>query len=176
MSASDKLLFETSRLRLLGLQAGDEERLQAVFSAAGDYFLTVTGRPEADPDAAAREIAATSSIPGRRIGLLELREEGEPAGAIGWWQGHPEPDIALLGMLVVVPTLRGRGLAREALGGLERWLRDQEIRRVRTGVGAGDTQKHALLAALGFEPLDERRHVSLDRGRVMIALFEKPVA
>jgi hypothetical protein len=54
-------------------------------------------------------------------------------------------------------------------------LAGRGLRRLRTGVGAGDTQKHALLGALGFHPLDARTHVDLDRGRVMLALFERPL-
>lgn len=176
MTPSGPVLFETPRLRLRSLERGDEALLQEVFAAAGDYFLSITGRAAPDPDAAAREIAAAGSIAGRRVALLEPCEAGEAVGALGWWEAHPEPDTALLGMLLVVPALRGTGLGREAIAGLEGWLRSRGVRRVRTAVGAGDAARHALLVALGFVALDQRRHVSLDRGRVMLAFFEKPVA
>ncbi|HET8656320.1 MAG TPA: GNAT family N-acetyltransferase [Longimicrobiaceae bacterium] len=166
-------LFATPRLRARLLTMGDEDALQEVFQAGGDYFLEVTGRPEPDEDAAVREIASTINVPGRRVALVSLAESGEDVGALGWWGHHPEPDIALLGMLLVVPERRGAGVGREALGALEGVLAADGIRRLRTGVGAGDTAKHALLRALGFHPLDERTHVTLDRGRLMIALFEK---
>jgi ribosomal protein S18 acetylase RimI-like enzyme len=65
------------------------------------------------------------------------------------------------------------GIGREALEMLEDALRRRGIRELRTGVGAGDSRRQQLLLSLGFVPLDERKHIALDRGRVMIALFRK---
>lgn len=171
MSEETRIRSPRLLLRLLG--PGDEEALQGVFRAAGDHFLSITGRPEPDPDAAAREIRGSAATPGRDVALVTLGEGGEPVGALGWWRGSPEPEAALLGMLMVVPAHRGKGIAREALGALEGWLAGQGIYRLRTGVGSGDRRAQEVLRALGFRELDERKHVSLDRGRVMIALFEK---
>jgi ribosomal protein S18 acetylase RimI-like enzyme len=150
-----------------------ESELQAVFRAAGDHFTTVTGRPEPDRDAAEREVSSAGSVEGREVFLVRLRERGQAVGAIGWWEGHPEPDVALLGMLLVDSRRRREGLGREALTAVQQALRARGIRELRTGVGAGDTRRQDALRALGFAPLDERKHVSLDRGRVMIALFRK---
>lgn len=173
MATDDPFLFLTERLQARRLSSGDGEALQRVFEAAGDYFLSITGRPEPDPDAAERELRACATTPGRAVALLEARDDGRAVGALGWWQGSPEPEVALVGMLLVVPAERGRGLAREAVDGLAGWLAEQGVSRLRTGVGAGDQRTHALLQALGFAPLDQRTHVSLDRGRVMLALFER---
>ena len=175
MEAEDPILFSTARLRARQPGPGDEESLQRVFEAAGDYFLSITGRPEPDPDAAARELRSAASTPGRAVALLSLREDERPVGALGWWKGNPEPDIALLGMILLVPDQRGTGLAREALDGLAAHLAEAGVTRLRTGVGAGDRRLHALLGSLGFSPLDERTHVSLDRGRIMLALFERGI-
>jgi RimJ/RimL family protein N-acetyltransferase len=172
---SETAEFETERLLVRLLEPGDAPALQAVFEAAGDYFLTVTGRPAPDADAAARELKAAAATPGRRTALLLDRGDGAAVGALGWWEGHPEPDLALLGMVLVVPERRGEGRAREAVDALAAALAGRGITRLRTGVGAGDTEKHALLGALGFQPLDARTHVDLDRGRIMLALFERPL-
>jgi RimJ/RimL family protein N-acetyltransferase len=171
----DAAALETDRLDIRTLGADDVERLQRVFTAAGDHFLTVTGRPEPDPDAAEREVRGCMATPGRDVAVFTLRATGEDVGAAAWWRGSPEPDVALLGMLVVDPAHRRQGIAREALGALELWLAGHGIRRIRSGVGAGDQKAQAVLGGLGFAPMDERRHVGLDRGRIMIALFEKVI-
>ncbi len=167
--------FETRRLRARSLREGDEDVLQRVFEHAGDYFLSITGRPVPDPDAAAREIQACQAAPGREIALLTDGQSGDAIGAIGWWQGSPEPDLTLLGSLLIVPDSRARGFAREALQGLEAYLAGKGVFALRSAAGAGDVRTQDFLKALGFQPLDERKHVSLDRGRMMIALFEKPL-
>lgn len=168
--------WETSRLtaQLLGL--GHEPPLQAVFQASGDYFLRTTGRPGPDPDAAAREIRACAATPGREVALLTHRESGEPVAALGWWQKNPEPEVALLGILLVVPEHRGQGLAREAVAGLEGWLAAREIRRLRTAVGATHFPIHALLRALGFSEMSIRDHAALGMAGVNLVLFEKPLS
>lgn len=176
MRSFPEVMFFSPRLQAERVRAGDEERLQSVFGAAGDYFIPVTGEPRPDPDAAIREIRSCAEVAGREAVVLVVREDERDVGAIGWWEGVPEPDVALLGMLLVSSGERGRGYAREAMQALEELLSKRQIRRLRTGVGAHDAEKHALLLALGFSPLDERTHVSLDRGRMMLALFEKTLA
>lgn len=165
--------LNTERLVLERLAPGMEAPLQAVFEAAGDHFTTVTGRPEPDPDAARRELQSAEAVEGREVYLVRLRDGGEAVGAAGWWEAHPEPNVALLGMLLIDARRRREGLGREALQGVEAALRERGIGELRTGVGAGDQVRQEVLRALGFAPLDERKHVSLDRGRVMIALFRK---
>ncbi|HEX6071285.1 MAG TPA: GNAT family N-acetyltransferase [Longimicrobiaceae bacterium] len=166
----------TPRLVLERVAPEMEDLLQRVFVGAGDHFTTITGRPEPDPDAARREIASAEAVAGREVYLIRQAGGGEPVGAAGWWEGHPEPEVALLGMLLIVRERRGEGLAREALEAIEGTLAARGIRELRTAVGAGDAGRQAILQALGFLPQDERRHVSLDRGRVMIALFRKELA
>lgn len=166
-------LPETPRLRLRLLRPGDEAALQEVFSRAGDYFLAATGAPEPDPDAAGQEIRGCASTPGREVALVSLREGGEPVGALGWWSGNPEPDVTLLGMLLVVPEQRGRGIAREALGALEGWLRERGARRLRSGVATRDRRAMEVLPALGFERMGVREHAALGLNGLHLTLWEK---
>lgn len=169
------VLWESHRLIAQRLGRGHEAVLQHLFVAAGDYFLRVTGRPEPEPDAAAREIEACSGSEGRGVAALIESESGEPIGAIGWWSGNPEPYVALLGMLLVVPSHRGRGLAREAVTSLEGWLAAREIVRLRTAVAAANYPEHKLLRALGFEQMSIRDHTALGLGASHLALFEKAI-
>lgn len=176
MSSQISEQLQSPRLILERLERGMEAPLQAVFEAAGDHFTTVTGRPEPEPDAAQRELAAAEAVEGREVFLIRLRDNHEPIGAVGFWEKHPAPEVALLGMLLIDHRHRGQGYAREALTCLEDGLRERGVQELRTGVGAGDVRRQQVLRALGFTSVDERRHVSLDRGRVMIAMFRKDIA
>jgi RimJ/RimL family protein N-acetyltransferase len=172
----DDLVARTPRLEIRLLGAGDEARLQAVFREAGDHFLPVTGRPAPDPDAAEREIRGCAASPGRDVAALVWRDTGRDVGAVGWWLGHPEPDVTLLGMLMVAMQHRQRGVAREALAGLEGWLAGEGITRVRSAASADDRRAQAVLKALGFREMNEQRHVGLDRGRLRLSMLEKRIA
>lgn len=163
----------TSRLELRLLGPDDAPALQRVFAAAGDHFLGVTGRPEPDPDAAERELLGSAATPGRGVALSTLRETGEPVGALGWWAGHPAPDVALLGMLLTVEHRRREGLAREALGALEAWLAARGVRRLRTGVAARDRRAGEVLPALGFARMSIAEHQALGLDMAHLALWEK---
>lgn len=168
-------VFESARLTVQRLGPGDEAVLQTVFEKAGDYFLRVTGHSAPEPDAAAREIGSCIATPGREVALLSLHAEAEPVGVLGWWHGNPEPDVTLLGMLMLVPAQRGQGLARDALAALAAREAQRGIRRLRTAVAAGSYREHALLRALGFAEMPIRDHVALGLSGANLALFEKPV-
>jgi GNAT superfamily N-acetyltransferase len=166
--------FVSERLRARAAGPADEALLQSVLVAAGDHFLGVTGHGEPDPDAARREIEAAESTEGRTVVLLEPVEGGTPVGAAGWWTGMPDAETALLGMLLLVPQVRGQGLGREAVEALARHLALRGIQRIRTGVGFGDQRARSLLPRLGFIPLDERSHVSVGQhARLMITFYER---
>jgi RimJ/RimL family protein N-acetyltransferase len=172
---TQEILFRSARLEARPLRSGDEAVLQKVFEAAGDYFLPITGRAAPDADAAEREIRSCEATAGREAVVLHA-EDGSAVGVLGWWEGSPEPDIALLGMVLMVPESRGAGLAREGVNALESHLASRQMTRLRTGVGARDEKRQAFVRALGFAPMDERTHVSMDRGRMMISLFEKSLS
>jgi GNAT superfamily N-acetyltransferase len=173
--SSEPAGWETERLAAQLLRPGSEALLQMVFTRAADYFVRVSGQPGPEPGAAEQELAACVATPGREVALLTLLDDGEPAVVLGWWRGNPEPEVALLGMLMVVPEQRGQGLAREALQGLQEWLRGQGIRRVRTAIHASAFAEHRLLRRLGFEQMSIREHSALGLGGSHLALFERPV-
>lgn len=165
---------DVGRVELRLAESDDVETLQSVFERAGDHFLRITGRATPEPDAARRELGSAASTPGREVALIERGGSGPGAvGAVGWWAGHPEPDVALLGMLMVVAEERRRGIAGEALRLLEARLRDAGITRLRTAVGAEDRAASTFLEAVGFASMDQRTHVDVDSGRLRIAFFEK---
>ena len=168
------LELETDRLLLHTLAPGDEARLQRVFEACADHFAILTGQ-RLTPGAAAGELAACAATPGRAVAVLTLAETGEDVGAVGWWRGNPEPDRALLGMLMIHPAHRRQGLAREALEALQVWLRGQGIRAVRTAFQRRRFAVHDVVQALGFREMSIAEHALLGLGGAGVSLWEKPV-
>lgn len=167
--------LETARLALRTLGPGDEARLQAVFEAAADYFTALTGASGPVPDAAAQEIAGGAATPGRRIAVLTTIDGGEEVGALGWWEGNPEPGWALLGIVMIVPAHRGRGLAREALEGLELWLAARGVHSLRTAFPRRRLALHPIVKALGFREMSIAEHQKLGLAGAGTSLWEKRI-
>ncbi len=168
------LEMETDRLVMHTLAPGDEARLQRVFEACADHFTVLMGQRLA-PDAAATELASCAATPGRGVAVLTLADTGEDVGAIGWWLGNPEPDRALLGMLMVAPAHRRQGLASEALDALQVWLRGRGMVGIRTAFQRRRLAVHPIVRGLGFQELSIREHALLGLGGVGVSLWEKPV-
>lgn len=164
----------SARLVLTPLRPCDEGRLEAVFAAAPDWNAP-TGRP-ADPGAAAAEVAAAAAMPGRVVAAISLADTGEDVGAAGWWRERPEPGIALLGTLVIVPAHRKAGLAREALAALEAAFAAQGTRELRTAFPHRAFQLRPLVAALGFRELPIAEHQKLGLAGAGTSLWSKPLA
>ena len=171
----DSIALESDRLRLQPLRPGDEARLRAVFEAARDYFAAIGAGAPTPEAAAVRELAGCADTAGRAVAVLSLLETGEDAGAIGWWSGSPEPGVALLGMLMVAPAQRGRGLAREALDTLEVWLAGTGVRALRTAFPYRRQELHPLARALGFREMSIAEHAQLGLAGVGTSLWEKPI-
>jgi len=166
--------IESPRLLLRALGPGDEARLQAVFDAAPDWHAAL-GRP-ADPGAAAAEVGAAAASPGRAIAAVTLRETGEDVGAVGWWGEKPEPGIALLGMLLIVPAHRRAGLAREALAALEARLAEGGTRELRTAFPRRLLPLHPLVTALGFREMSIAEHQKLGMAGAGTSIWSKRLA
>jgi GNAT superfamily N-acetyltransferase len=167
--------IETTRLAIRALGAGDEERLQRVFAACADHFGVLMGQPAPAPDAAAQELAACRATPGRQVAMLTLIDSGQDVGAVGWWAGNPEPDRALLGMLMIDPAQRKQGLAAEALEAVEVWLAGRGIAALRTAFQRRRLAVHPVVRALGFREMSIRDHALLGLAGAGISLWEKPV-
>lgn len=173
--SDDSIRLESDRLRLEVLRPGDEARLGAVFAAAQDYFAAIGGPAIAPGDAAAGELAACAATPGRAVAVLSLLDSGEDVGAVGWWNGSPEPGVALLGMLMIDPARRKQGFAREALGALEVWLAGAGVRSLRTAFPYRRLGLHPLVRALGFREMSIAEHTRLGLAGVGTSLWEKPI-
>ncbi len=175
MTPSEDPILRTERLVIRPLGPDDAARLQAVFDAAPDHFAAVAGVEAADPESAAHELRESAARPGREVALVSLAD-GPDVGALGWWAGNPEPDVALLGMIVVVPAHRGAGVAREALAAVEARLATQGMRRLRTAFARRRRAIQPVVQALGFREMGIAEHTKLGIAGAGTSLWEKELS
>ena len=175
MTQQDDAVFDTPRLVVRPLRLDDAPRLQAVYEAVPDYFRVLHGVEGADAGTAAGELRQSAAQPGREAALITLRD-GTDAGALGWWAGHPEPEVALLGMIVVLPGHRGQGIAREALAALEERLGTAGIKQLRTAVPYRRAAAvRDVIRAFGFAEMSIAEHTRLGVAGAGISLWSKAI-
>lgn len=176
MTATPDPLVRSERLLIQVMIPDDAPRLQEVYEAAADYFRAITDAEGPGPDTALIELRQCQAQPGRAAALVTL-EDGTAVGALGWWLGRPAPEVALLGMVVVLPEHRGQGFAREALTALEGWLAAQGVTQLRTAIPYRRAAPlRPLLNALGFQAMSIAEHTRMGMGGAGVSLWEKAIA
>ncbi|SHH43578.1 Acetyltransferase (GNAT) domain-containing protein [Jatrophihabitans endophyticus] len=152
--------------------------LQALLDAAADYTRDALGRPPRPGDAVA-------VLDGRPDGVSPIDKF-----AFGSWhdselvafadvvRGYPAADVAYLGLLVVHPNHRRRGVARTFHDDLVMCLRSwDEIARVRLSIVATNAvTAEPFWSALGYAPTGESRPIRRDDGvATTVAFWERAV-
>lgn len=133
--------------------ARDGAAVRALFAAAADYVDLIEGRP---PDAATLADFWQGAPPGAdpaatlRLGLFEA---GALAGVAELAFGFPEPADAYLGLMLLVPAARGRGLGRRLLAEVTAAARARGARRLLLAVAEANPRARTFWAREGFEHL-----------------------
>jgi ribosomal protein S18 acetylase RimI-like enzyme len=153
-----------AKVRVAPASEADAPALQACMDAARDYFVLTEGAP-ADAGAARDLLADAAADEERRVFLLRPRDDGPAIGFLDLHLHQPEPGVAHVGVLALVPAARGRGLGREVVEGLARSLVAAGFTALRCSVGDENPEALAFWERLGFEPVGriERRVTVCER-------------
>jgi GNAT superfamily N-acetyltransferase len=114
------------------LDEKDTAALQALCEACADYHILLEGRP-ARPDEAQHQMAELP--PGKTLtdkfffGLFTPRPR--LCGALDLLRDYREPGEWYLGLLLLEPEARGRGLGERVVRAAEDWVRAQGAQRMR---------------------------------------------
>ena len=147
--------FRTPRLEARPASGSDLAALQDVLRATPAYHDLVDGAP-AGPDAAADLLADAEADADRRLLLLWPVAGGPAAGLVDVQLHWPEPGAAHVRLLLLRESLHGRGLGREAAGGLEEALREDGFRALRLSVTGDNDGARAFWERIGFAPVEWR--------------------
>lgn len=128
----------------------DFDAVEAVYRHASDYLALESGL---SPDAAARAFFEERP-PGDIEAPLKfgVADDGQALAAIGDLAfGYPEAEDAYLGLLLLVPQVRGKGLGQAILGEVKRSARERGARRLLLGVLDANRRARAFWEAQGFK-------------------------
>ncbi|MEU5533248.1 GNAT family N-acetyltransferase [Streptomyces sp. NPDC020362] len=126
----------------------DEAPLLTLFEECEDWFVAATGLPSGPGDV---QSLFYSLPPGARPEdkvLLVLERDGVVAGLVDAVRDHPGPGAVAVGLFLLAPWARGRGLGRALAEGL--LTRAGETSLVTATVPAGWPSGARFLERLGF--------------------------
>ncbi|MGA5320720.1 GNAT family N-acetyltransferase [Streptomyces seoulensis] len=124
----------------------DEAALLKMFEECEDWFTAATGLPSAPGDVQSLYYALPEGAdPGGKV-LLLVERGGEVAGLVDAVRDWPEPGAVAVGVFLLAPWARGRGLGRAVAES----LLARCASRVTATVPAGWTAGERFLEGLGF--------------------------
>jgi GNAT superfamily N-acetyltransferase len=134
---------------LRSLRPADLAGLQALLDRCADYFLTAEGRPPRPTEAqdlCTTLPAGTSADDKHLLGVFC----GELRGVVDVIRDWPRPRTWLLGLLLLDPRDRGRGVGAAVVAALDRWAASAGADRLRVAVVEANPRALCFWRSLGF--------------------------
>lgn len=142
--------FPRPEVRLFRATREDVRELEACLLASADYFLLTEGAPP-KKGAALYLVAEGEADRERRILLVRSREDEKALGLVDLYLHQGEPGVAHLGLLLLLPEARGKGIGRKVVERLVRSLRKDGFFALRASVGDENPEALRFWEGLGFE-------------------------
>ncbi|MFH8366447.1 GNAT family N-acetyltransferase [Streptomyces sp. NPDC018031] len=150
----------TERLILHPMTVAEAERVVA--GLPGDTDRWAPGYPDVYDVKGARDFLTACAGPGnpQPFGTYEIRrrEDGRAIGGLGFNRPPDAAGTTVIGY-ALIPSVRGRGYATEALRGLLEFARAAGVRRVTGDTDHDNTASQRVMAAAGMRPAGEDERV-----------------
>jgi GNAT superfamily N-acetyltransferase len=150
-------LFQTRDCHARRLGDADRIPLQTLLEQCADYFQLVCGTPP-EPTAA-QELFA--QIPERKnyedkfvIGCYS--DSGRLIGVLDAIRDYPAVHEWEMGLFLLDPRQRNRGLGGQLYRGFERWVIPFGARYIRLGVVEQNEKAFRFWRRMGYEPMDKK--------------------
>jgi len=156
MSAVQVFQIDDAEYQISELQPDSTEHLQRLFEQCADYALIVEG--EGVSPAAAKE-SFESVPPGRALndkflyGVLDRK--GNIVGVLEGMRHYPDETTWWIGLLMLAPTTRGRGLGRTLIEAFSDYVRTQQGLSIMLGVVEENHDAYHFWQQVGFELVRE---------------------
>ena len=128
--------------------------LQALFEACQEFNQLVSGEAVDPHDA---EHCLRDVPPGKSLAdksLLGIVRSGELIGVLDSVRGYPTAEAWFVGLLLLLPAVRGGGLGRQVMAAYEQWAAQSGARAVQLGVVEDNNPGLQFWAGLGYRTVD----------------------
>lgn len=158
--------------RLLG--PPDLKALQALFERSADYFQIATGADPAGDEAPRAFVAGPphKSVNDKRV-VGVFAEDGHLVGVLDALTDFPSVGEWTVGMLLLEPAERGRGLGRAVLRAFETWASALGAARCRTALVAHHAAGLRFLEGEGYQRRSTLEDYNAGARRAQVVFLEK---
>jgi GNAT superfamily N-acetyltransferase len=141
----------SSRHRVSDVLPSDEPGLLRLFEASEDYFVAATGLPAGPGDVQSLfyGLPEGADVRDKQILVVEA-PSGELVGLVDLVLHHPDPDACAVGLFLLRPDARRRGLGSALAAALLERAAEGGVQRVTATVPDGWEPGLAFLAARSF--------------------------
>jgi ribosomal protein S18 acetylase RimI-like enzyme len=133
------------------LSRADAPAILDLYNRCSDYFLLQDGEPAAASDADELFDDVPPSKQPEDQHVLGYCSERRLDAVAALLTDHPDPGDWYVGLLLLDPHQRGRGLGRELYADIERWSADRGAKRMMLAVLKENAQAQRFWRSLGFE-------------------------
>lgn len=143
--------IDDPEFQIIALNPESADRLQAFFEQCADFAMLVEGEPVSP---AAAQDTFESLPPGKTLqdkfvfGVSDAA--GGLAGVLEAVRGYPEPGTWWIGLMMLTPAARGRGLGQKLIEGFARYVRSQRGQAVMLGVVEENQAGYRFWQRAGF--------------------------
>ncbi|PSN12126.1 hypothetical protein C7271_23840 [filamentous cyanobacterium CCP5] len=140
--------------RVIRLTRQDSDRLQVLYAACTDFFVMTEGTA---PSLTAAQDEFTDVPEGKSpddlhfFGLCNAQER--LVGVITTAQQYPDEETWWIGLMLLAPDQRGRGLGSAFYQAFEQWLVEQGVNNVALSAIAPNTSGRAFWQRMGFKEI-----------------------
>jgi ribosomal protein S18 acetylase RimI-like enzyme len=142
-----------SRFRLRPLTAEDGPAVARLFEASADYFEVVLGRPPRSGDAQALYTDGPEDgrpPDGKMLFGIRLPDDEALVGVLDVFAHYPEPGAWYIGLVLLDPTARTRGLGRAVVESFARDARSHGATELQINVVEQNSAALSFWTRLGF--------------------------
>lgn len=133
------------------------DALQAVFEKCTDYFQLVTGLPPGPAEANSTFMVVPEGKGYEDKLLLGIYKARELIGCLDVIKDYPQAGTWSLGLMMLIPEYRNRGLGRQVYQGFEGWAAGEGATAIRLGVVEQNAGAYRFWQRLGFATVERKR-------------------
>lgn len=155
MTSQPNTIYTWNDFTVRWLTKEDFPVLQELLVRCTDFFEMIYGEP---PAANAAEKVATDGPPGRSLegkflfGVFDA--SGGMTAVIEGFRGYPEEDVYWIGLFLIDPASRKKGVGGGLMNGFFDWARKEGAAQIGLGVQENNTNAFAFWQHMGFKVLD----------------------